>query len=517
MEKEAFNKSKRIASNTIFLFIRMFVLTLVNLYAVRIIFKELGEQDYGIFNTVASIVLLTSFINSTLSLSIQRFFSIALGRNEEESLRRIFSASLNIILILSLLSLILLCTIGAWFFCTHLVIPAERFTAASWCYVFTIGSFICTILQIPFMGALFAHEDIGHYAVISTAECFLKLLAAYLIAFFSYDHLITYSFLLWTVSVIILLSYIIISHHKYAECHYILTTDRKLHQKLLSFSGWTLLGPVASVGAIQGNTILLNTFFGPVIIASFAIALQINNAFNTLCNSVVLAFRPAMIKAYAEEKIQFLNQLFSVINKFLAILFLAIALPLIIEMRTIIGLWLDDCSETSILFARLIIIYVFILTLNNPITIILEASGHVKEYHLPVEIIMFMCFPLSWFMLSCGLPADSVLWTMIGVCLIAHLERVVILQKYHHSFSMREYLISFCLPVAVIGGISSLVALAIHHSIDVIWIRFLAIIIATPSIIFILGYLIGINQKEKTIVNELLYKPILKALPWKQA
>lgn len=51
---------------------------------------------------------------------------------------------------------------------------------------------------------------------------------------------------------------------------------------------------------IQGGTILLNVFFGPIANVAFGIALQINNAFTALANSMALSFRPAMIKAYAE-------------------------------------------------------------------------------------------------------------------------------------------------------------------------------------------------------------------------
>ena len=516
MENDTYKRSKRIASNTIFLFFRMFVLTLVNLYAVRILFKELGEQDYGIFNTVASIVLLTSFFNSTLSLSIQRFFSIALGKKAFNDLQEIFSASVILILTLSLLLAILLSTVGTWFLTTHLVIPAERFHAATWCYFFTIISFICSILQIPYMAAIFAHEDMGHYAVISTVECFAKLTCALLIVIIPHDHLITYSSLLAIVSIIVLISYISISHKKYGECRYVITTNRKLYRQLLSFSGWTLLGPIANAGAIQGNTILLNTFFGPVIIASFAIALQINNAFNTLCNSIVLAFRPAMIKAYAEDKIHFLNQLFYISNKSLAFIFLAIALPLIAEMRTIITLWLDECSATCILFARFIIVYVFILMLNNPITIILEASGHVKEYHLPIETIMFLCFPLSWIMLEIGFPAYSVLMSMTGICLIAHITRVILLHRYYKSFSMREYTKTFVIPSCFIGILSSLATWGLHSQIDIVWLRFLTIAIVTPIFIFVLAYFMGISKHEKAIITTLFQEPIRKTVPWKQ-
>ena len=73
-------RTKNIASNTLFLFVRMLVITLLNLYIVRVIMRRLGIEDYGIFNTIAGVVTIASFLTGVLSLSVQRFFSFYIGK-----------------------------------------------------------------------------------------------------------------------------------------------------------------------------------------------------------------------------------------------------------------------------------------------------------------------------------------------------------------------------------------------------------------------------------------------------
>ena len=293
-------RTKNIASNTFFLFVRMLVITFLNLYIVRVIIRRLGIEDYGIFNTIAGVVTIASFLTGVLSLSVQRYFSFYIGKNDIQKQTEIYSSCINIIAILSIFVILIFETIGLWFVNTQLVIPTARMVAVIWLYQFTIFTFIFSLFQIPYTAAIFAHEDIGIYAIVSTIECFLRLGAALLIGKFMIDNLSLYGACLLISSIIIFTIYIWYSKRRYQECCYTKNTDKRLYKELLSFSGWTLFGNIANIGMQQGNIILLNIFFGATINAAFGVALQINNAFGSLCNSIIIPLRPAMIKAYAE-------------------------------------------------------------------------------------------------------------------------------------------------------------------------------------------------------------------------
>ncbi len=506
------NRSKRIASNTMLLFARMFVLTILNLYAVRLVLQGLGEEDYGLFNTMAGVVLTGSFISSVLSLSIQRFYSVAIGEKNDNQLRDIFSASINIITGLSLLTIIVFETIGLWFVETKLIIPETRMEATMLIYQFALASFIFSLIQIPFMAAVFAHEDMGIYALVSTIECVLRLLVAYFIGKNGFDNLVFYSGGLLLVSILSFACYAVTGFRKYAECHYRKINASGLYRKMLSFSGWTLFGSIAAMAIIQGNTILTNIFFGPVITAAFAISIQIYNAFNTLCGSMVLAFRPAMIKSYAEKNIDYLNRLFSVSNKFILYILAAIAIPLIFEMQWVLELWLGNVSKEMVLFARLIIVYVCFLAMSSPITIIMQASGHIKEYHLPVESATLLCLPLTWLLFKLDFPSYSILLSMIGVTVVAHLVRIVCLKRYYPSFSPMLYVRSLIIPAIFIITAASAPAWFIQDSIHNRFIEFASITTVSSSIVIVTAFFWGLSDNERDVMQRMLAN-IRKKLP----
>jgi O-antigen/teichoic acid export membrane protein len=509
--RNAEGKTKRIASNTILLFLRMSVLTLINLYAVRIILKRLGEEDYGIFNTVAGVVMATSFFSGVLAFSIQRFFSFYLGKQDAQSLQKIFSLSVNIVIVLSLVVFVILETFGLWFVNTQLTIPDERMLATQWAYQFGIFGLLCSIFQIPYTAAMFAHEDMGNYTLVSTLECLLRLLVAYMIGIAAIDNLIFYSSGIFVAAAIILIIYVSIGHFKYTECRYTYMKDNRLYKEILSFSGWALYGSVSNMGMIQGSTILLNIFFGSIMTAAFAIALQIYNAFNALCNSMVLAFRPPMIKAFAEERISYFHQLFFVSNKFLLYMLTAIAVPLIFEMHTILELWLQHASPNIVLFARLMILYIICISMNNPISIVMHASGHIKQYNLPVETITLMCLPVTWLFFYLGFPAYYVFVSMTGICLIAHIVRLWCLKRYHNTFSIRSYVFSLVIPSVVVILVGILCAWGIHACLShTIW-RLVAVSAFTPMVILLFAYYIGTTKQEKEVFANIIKSYLIRS------
>lgn len=493
---------KKIAKNTLLLFMRMFILMLINLYAVRLLLRALGEEDYGIFNVVAGVVTMLACLSTVLALATQRFYSDADGKKDHNRLKDIFSASMNLNIGLSLIIILVFETVGLWFLNEHLNIPEDRMFAAQCIYQFAIFTFVNSILQIPYMAAVIAHENMGIYTVVSTAECLLKLAVVCMIAYISVDGLILYGGGLLSVSILVFLIYAITANHKYAECHYTKVKDKSLYKEFTSFSGWTLFGSVAGIGMIQGNTILLNIFFGPIINAAFAIALQINNAFTALCNSVVMALRPAMIRSYASNDRDYLQQLFNTSNKFLFFILIAIGVPLISEMYDILNIWLGDFSEEMVLFSRMMIVYVIILAMHNPITIIMHASGKVKYYHLISESVMILCFPLSWVLFQFKMPSYTVLVSMISVSAIAHVVRMFCLKRYHKDFSIGRYILSFVIPSIVITILTCGLTYFVHESIGNPLPRFVVVFIFCPVLLSILMYCLGLSSLEKSMIKK---------------
>lgn len=495
-------KSRRIAQNSILLFIRMFVIMVINLYAVRIILKGLGESDYGTFNAVAGVVLSSTVLTTSLAIAVQRFFSHAMGEKNYDRLNDIFSASMNIIFIVSILVIVILETVGLWFLNSQLTIPADRIIAANWVYQFSLISFLLTLLQLPYTAAIFSHEDMGYFALISFIECLLKLIVAAITTMMPMDCLIYYGAGLAIVSVMVFAMYFGVARVSYSECRYGKVTDKSIYPKLASFSGWTMYGALAGVATSQGNTILLNVFFGPLTTTAFAISLQISHAFQALSNSIILAFRPAMIKSYAEKDYNNLNILFDASNKFLLYLLVSVSIPIVFEIRTIFSWWLGVVSEETVLFARLFIIYIDLLALHNPITTIVQATGSVKKYTLAVESIMLLCLVLAFAAFKSGCPSYYVIVSLIIVTTVAHVLRLVLLHRQYPSYPIGQYLWSFIMLGTAVIALAIGMTSMIHFHTDNVLTRFMTVFTLSPTITLCLAYLIGVNRQEKLRIRQ---------------
>ena len=502
-QTDVIRQSGKIAKNTFLLWGRMLVLTVVNLYAIKILIDALGDDDYGLYTAVAGVVTIFSCVTTVLSISVQRFYSYESGRRNESRLNEVFCKSLNLNVLLSLAVIILLETIGLWFVGTQMTIPADRMEAVQSVYQFSIFSLVCMLLQIPFLAAILAHEDMGLYSIITMAECLLKLVIIYFIGLGGADKLVFYSGGLFCVSLVMFLSYAFTASMRYGECRYFRQKDTTLYKDLLLFSGWTFYGAFAGVALIQGNVLLLNRFFRPVVVAAFGVAVSIHNAFNQFCNSIVLAIRPSMIRSFAAGDNGKLNTLFSFCNKSLFYIMTVIGVPLVVEMPYVMSVWLADISTPEkILYARLMVVYVFAMTMQNPITIIMQASGNIKLYHLITDSILLMCIPVSWLLFKNGMPDYMILVSMISVCILAHLVRIWCLKRNYTPFSVRNYLTEFVIPYILFAGVALTGAILVHRSVDCTWYRFALVAIVVFAIQTSLSYFMGLTVHEKDYVKQ---------------
>lgn len=498
------SNSKRIAKNSIILYIRMTILMVVNLYTVRVVVNVLGLEDYGIYNVVAGVVTMLNCVSIVLSTATQRFYSYAQGENQIKKQKDVFAASLVIFAVVSLLVIILGETVGLWFTNAKLVIPADRLISANWIYQFALFTFITTLLQIPYSAAVIAHEDMGIYSVITTLEYLLKLGFALLIPYIPIDRLINYGATLFVAQFLLFVYYVYYGRRHYKECHYEKCEDKSLYKQILGFSGWTLFGQVASVGMNQGNTILVNLFFGPIINAARAISLQINSALNAFCNSFIMAIRPPMIRSYAEGNTQYLNQIFNLSNKFIYYSLFMLCMPLILEMDVVLKFWLDVDDATTILFSQLIVIYAVILNLNNPISIIVQATGKVRNYNVYVEIFTLLCPIITYIAFKMGAPAYSTFIIMIVCVCLSHVLRLIILQRLYRPFRIIEYMADFVFKALLISIICILICLYCRSFIDSGFIRLVIVTGISIVVTLLFALTLGLNVEERRMIRSFL-------------
>lgn len=500
---------KRIAKNTLMLYIRQLLILLVSLYTVRVVLNTLGIEDYGIYNVVGGIVTFFSFLSGTMASATQRFFSFALGQNNTHKLKKTFSVNLIIYAGIAILALLLLETIGLWYIKEQLHIPQGRFNAVIWIYHFSVLTFLAAIFTTPFMAIIIAHEDMQIYAYVSIIEALLKLGIVFLLVYLPCDKLELYGVLIFGVSVINNLIYIGICIKKYIECQFQkFYWDKTLFLKIIGFTGWTLFGQTTTVARNQATTILLNQVFNPVVVAARAISVNITSQINLFSNNFNVGLYPPIIKAYAAND---KKEMFSLVyngSKITFFLMWVFALPMFLEMDAILNLWLKNPPPEAVLFTRLALIEVLINSISLPITTAARAPGKMKVYELSLGSIQIALFIASWIALKMGGAAYMVFVIAIIANLIMFVVRLLIVSKLI-GLSVKPFIVKVVLPVLAIILLSSLPSFAMHNLLRKGFV-FTGISILS-SIIFssIAMYFIGLNKmwREKTkmlIINKLI-------------
>ena len=288
--------NKRIAKNTVALYLRTLITMAVGLYTSRVVLNVLGVDDYGLYNVVGGVVAMFSILTATLSQAISRYFTFELGKNDTKKLHVIFCTGVNIQLIMSMIVVVIAEIGGVWFLNSKMNIPPDRMIAANWVLQFSILSFVVTLISVPYNAAIIAHEKMKAFAYVGVLEASLKLAIAFVLFVSPIDKLITYGFLLVVVSVVIRLVYGNFCHKHFEECHYEFFIDKSLLTEMAKFAGLNAITCSAFMFNTQGVNILSNLFFGVAINAARGIALQVDTVIRGFVTNFTTAAKPQIIK-----------------------------------------------------------------------------------------------------------------------------------------------------------------------------------------------------------------------------
>lgn len=490
-----YSDNKRIAKNAIFLYIRMIVVMAVSLFTTRLILAILGETDYGIYNIVGGIVVMLSFFNSSLTMATQRFLSYTLGQNDKEKFNKILNASLGCYIMISVVIIVLAETVGLWFVNTQLTIPAHKIYAANIVYQFTIVTFIIGVLRIPFESAVIATERMSFYAYLSVIEALLKLAVVGLLYFCQGNKLINYAAFMMLIPLGSITAFVIYCIKKIG-CVLRLFFEKSLFKELFSYTGWTMLGSIANVVARQGGNILINIFYGVVANAAFGIASQVNTAFNSLVGNFQTAFKPQVIKLFAANKTNELNQLIYRTSKFSFFLTFILFLPVCFNIQQILSLWLEEVPQYTGIFAICLMAYCSIDAIQAPLIFLIYAHSNIRTYQLWLSSLLILNLPISYICLKCNYPPTIVLYVYVSLNFVSACIRTVYVKSLS-AFPSANYVKKVIVPAIYVILVSTILSYAIKQLLDIFILEILLIFITTVAV----SYFLGLNSHEKNVIN----------------
>lgn len=491
--------NKRIAKNTLLLYIRMLLTMGVSLYTSRIVLNTLGVSDFGIYNVVGGVVMMFAFLNSSMSSATQRFFSFELGRRDYEQLKKVFNMSVNIHAIIAFIIFVLAETIGLWFLNAKLVIPVERMEAANWVYQFSILSFMLTIMGVPYNAMIIARERMNVYAYVSIIEVILKLVIVFILVYLGYDKLKIYAILVFAVAAVIWCIYKFYCNRNFSETKYRFFWDKELYKTLMNYAGWNLFGNIAGVAMGQGVNILLNLFFGPIVNAARGIAFQVNSAVNGFVSNFQMAMNPQIIKSYASDDLKYMRQLIYRGSKYSFFLLFLLALPILMETELILHWWLKIVPNYTVLFCRLILINTLIDCVSGTLMTSAQASGKIKVYQAVVGGLLLLILPISYVLLKMGLPPQTTLYVSISISIIALLARLKVISKLI-ALSIVEFSQSVLVPVFLVSFLSVIFPIILKFSISNEILRFFSVFMSSIISVTISVYFLGLKKVEQTFM-----------------
>lgn len=402
--------NKRVAKNAVALTFRMILVTIVGLYTSRIVLEALGVDDYGIYGVIGGVVGLASFLNTSMAGATSRFITFELGRGNEADLNKIFSTSLQIHLVIAVIVAVLAETIGLWFVNSKMNFPIDRMFAVNILYQFTIVSMIVSFTQVPYTSAIIAHEKMNIYAYFEIMNVVLKLIIVYILLIANTDKLILYGAMTLCVSVLTALIYRIYCLRNFPETKFKYVKDKRIYREMLAFSGYDLYGNMCVVAKSQGTPIILNIFFGVIANAGASLANTVTGVLRGFTSSVMLAFRPQIIKLYSAGDIKQMQQMMSRSMQISLLIFGLIAIPFMLETTSLLRIWLGTVPPYAAEFIRLILITIYfdIMVMINNTGI--HATGNIRKISFISGTLYLLCPVISWYILKYHIRNANVIY-----------------------------------------------------------------------------------------------------------
>ena len=460
-EDRNMKNGRRVARNAAMLYCRMFLLMFIGLFTSRVVLRELGVEDYGIWNAVGGVVTMFTFVTTAISSAISRYLAYELGRSDREKLRRVFSTGLMVQLLLCLVLAVLVETVGLWMVDAKMVIPEPRAGAARFVLHCSLGVLVLNMLSVPFNAAIIAHERMSAFAYISVGEALLKLLTAVLLGVSAFDKLETYALLMLAVALLVRVTYGIYCRRNFEECGARPKFDRPLFREMAGFAGWNFLGSGTNVLNVQGSNLLVNLFFGVAVNAARGVAAQVELVVKQFATNFLTALNPQITKSWAAGDREYCWSLVAKGAKFAYLAILLFLLPVVLEADMLLRLWLVDVPDGAVLFVRLTMLALLVDMTGNPLLTLQLATGKVRRYYLLTGLLSLLCLPAVWLAFRLGAGAE---WAY--VCLTAVYLAVLALRlefaRRDAGFPVGRFLREVMLRLIVLTALSSVLPLLVR-------------------------------------------------------
>lgn len=493
-------ENNRLIKNTILLYIRTFVVLLVQLFLSRFLLEIMGITDYGIYNVVASVVVLFAFINTAMTQATQRFITYELGNGDNVALRKIFNVSLILQLCTMIVFVVLAEILGLWFLNYKLNIPEERMFSANIAYQLSILLFSINVVRVSYDATVIAHEKMSFFAYVSLLDACLKLGIVLILKIILGDKLIFYCLLLVIESLLISGVYILYTRKHFFMCRLSLVRDVQLYKKMFSFMGWSLCGSFSDVATQKGFTFLVNIFYGVAVNASLGIGNQVSGAIKAFINSFQTSFKPQIVKSYAIKDYTRLHSLINETSKFSFLLTFIPSMICIVNMPLLLDIWLVEVPPYTVEFCRMLVVCAIFDATSGPFYCAIMAIEKIRNYQLAISSVFILDLFCSYLLMDWGISPSDILWCRILTRGLLNFCLGLLFMHSNLLFHIKAYLINVMLPI-IVGITIIILPLFFFESLESYSLLFISSCYFVVSTICV-GYCVILNNNERLFVKK---------------
>lgn len=507
-------QKKRLAKNTLILYLRTIVTLIILLYTSRVVLKTLGVDDYGIYNIIGGFVSLFSIVSQTMVASTQRYLTFELGKKDCSHPKEVYSTALIIHIGIALFLFVLFETVGLWFLNYKLNIAPERMQAANWLFQFSVLTFLLNIIRSPYEAIIIAHERMSAFAYVNIMEAVLKLAILFLILQSNIDYLIQYGFYLFVISILVFAIYFIYCIRNFTEVNFRFIHEKSYYKGILSFAGFNFVGASSAIIANHGVNIVLNMFFGVVVNAARGIAIQISTAISKFVSDFTTALNPQITKSYATGDIDYTMSLVYKGSKFSFLLYLVLSLPIFIQTPYILELWLDKVPDYTVVFVRWTLIIALLNTFANPLTICAFATGEIRKLSLWLGTVRLLVVPFVYIAFEMGFsPVYAYFVYFVTDALLLLIRLNIVCNQV--GISQRVFAMQVLLRSAIVFVFAFGISVLIDRMFDAFSLNLYRLVIEVFLIMVvsvITAIIIGLNSHERLWIYQICKEKVCQYL-----
>lgn len=503
------NDNTLVFKNTGILFFRLVFTSIIGLFSSRFVIRSLGADDYGLYSVVGSVVIMMGFLNTVMISTTYRYIAFEMGKGSKGEVNKVFNISMVIHLGLAVALIILTETIGVYYVLNHLNVDASKIQDALFVLRFSTYAMFFSTLSIPFQGLITAQERFDVRVVIEIVRSILQFIIALAIVYYFGNKLRLYALLVSVVSIIPASMFFIYCKRNYGTLvKWNLQRDRDKYQEMVEFSGWIMIGAVASVGKTTGTALIINSFFGTVLNAAFGIANQVNSIVLMFAQNLGQAAIPQITKSFSSGNTDRTLTLVAYISKYTFFLMLLPALPVLLDTEFLLILWLGEIPAYTVIFCQLMIANALIESLNSGIPAAVQATGKIKYFQIILSSIMLLSLPIAYFLFKAGYPPSSILVAFISTAILNVVIRQILLKKII-NFNVVYFLKASYLKALYVS--LAIVPLFLIHDLFLLGIvRFILFSLVALIWLLIAIYWFGSGTKEKQLLHQLILSGIKK-------